>query len=209
VIDRLIRPGRPPKEVILRKLRSFCPTALSPLEERLVLSQVGIAPSALEHHVPNFAAALPVHVLALNGTLSGTFVTTLNPVGIEPAGTTMTFQGTGTIIGWGQVKVTGFLETLTSTSGQRSTVESFTFTTTKGSITIQLTNSAPKPSTPNTVLSSFSIVKATGAFQGDTDAGTADLQRPAGTPTNWHEPGDSRRMLQFERNLSNQTSLYF
>jgi hypothetical protein len=160
----------------MRRLRSFRPTALSPLEDRLVLSQVGIAPPALVHHVHHFAASVPAHVLALNGTLSGTFVTTLNPVSSQAAGTTTTFQGSGTIIGLGQVKVTGLLETLASTSGQRSTVESFTFTTTKGSITIRVTNSAPKPGTPNTVVSSFSIVKATGAFQGATDAGTADLQ---------------------------------
>jgi hypothetical protein len=160
----------------MRKLRSFRPTALSPLEDRLALSHRGMALPALVHHVHHVAASVPVHVLALNGTASGSFVTTLNPVSSQAAGTTTTFQGTGMIIGLGQVKVTGLLETLTSTSGQRSTVESFTFTTTQGSITIQLTNSAPKPGTPNTVQASFSIVNATGAFQGATDAGTADLQ---------------------------------
>jgi hypothetical protein len=160
----------------MRRLRSYRPTALSSLEDRLALSQLGIAPSALVHHVHHFAASVPAHVLALNGTLLGTFVTTLNPVSSQAAGTTTTFQGSGKIIGLGQVNVTGVRETLVSTSGQRSTVESFTLTNAQGSITIQVTNSAPNPVTPITVESSFSIVKATGAFQGDTGAGTADLQ---------------------------------
>jgi hypothetical protein len=157
----------------MRKHRSFRPTALSLLEDRVVLSHVGIAP--LVHHVQPLASPVSAHVLALNGTLSGTFVTTLNS-GSNLAGTTTTFQGSGTITGLGQVNVTGSLMKLVSPSGQLSAVETFTFTTAQGSVTIQLTKPASVPSTPATALSSFSIVKATGAFQGDIGAGVANLQ---------------------------------
>ena len=115
-------------------------------------------------------------MLSLNGTLSGTFVTTLNSATNLAAGTTTTFQGSGTITGLGQVNVTGSLVKLVGPSGQLSTVETFTLTNAQGSVTIQLTNSASIPGTPATVRSSFSIVKATGAFQGDIGTGTSSLQ---------------------------------
>ena len=50
---------------------------------------------------------------------------------------------------------------------------SFTLTTAQGSVTLQLKKSLGSPATAQT---SFSIVKATGAVQGDTATGTADLQ---------------------------------
>ena len=160
----------------MRKSRSFRPTTLSPLEGRMVLSQVGIAPPALVNPIQQIGPPVSGHVLALNGTLSGTFVTTINPGANLATGTTTTFQGSGTITGLGQVNVTGSLVKLVGPSGQLSTVETFTLTTAQGSITIRITNSAPTPSTPATARSLFSIVKATGAFQGDSGTGTADLQ---------------------------------
>jgi hypothetical protein len=160
----------------MRTHRSFRPTAVCPLEDRVVLSHVGIAPTALVHPIHHSAAPMSAHVLALNGTLSGTFVTTLNSARNLAAGTTTTFQGSGTIAGLGRVNVTGSLVKLVSPSGQLSTVESFTLTNSQGSVTIQLTKSAPIPSTPATTQSSFSIIKATGAFQGDIGTGTAKLQ---------------------------------
>jgi hypothetical protein len=113
--------------------------------------------------------------LALNGTISGTFVTTLNSANNPAAGTTTTFQGSGTVTGLGQVSVSGSLVKLVSPSGQLSTVETFTLTTAQGSVTIQLTSLATTSST-SAAQSSFSIVKATGAFQGAVDTGTASLQ---------------------------------
>jgi hypothetical protein len=115
-------------------------------------------------------------VLALNGTLSGTFITTHNPVSSGGASTLTNFQGSGTIAGLGQVKVTGLLATSVTATGQLSTVDTFTLTNAQGSVTIRLTNTAPKPGTNGTTESTFSIVNATGAFQGDNGTGTADLQ---------------------------------
>lgn len=160
----------------MRKLRSFCPTALSPLEDRVVPTQLGIAPTALVQTLPPSSPPVSQHVLALNGTISGTFVTTNNSANNPAAGTTTTFQGSGTITGLGQVSVTGSIAKTTSPAGQLSTVETFTLTTTQGSVTIQLTNSTPTPSTSTTAQNSFSIVKATGAFQGAIDTGAASLQ---------------------------------
>jgi hypothetical protein len=176
LVSRLIGPGRFPEELTMRKHHSFCPNALSLLEDRVVLSQLGIAPAALVQPIPQSAAPVPQHLLALNGTISGTFVTTLNSANNPAAGTTTTFQGSGTITGLGKVSVTGSLVKLLGPSGQLSTVETFTLTSAQGSVTIQLTNSAPKTGSPSAAQSSFSIVKATGAFQGAIGTGTATLQ---------------------------------
>jgi hypothetical protein len=54
------------------------------------------------------------------------------------------------------------LTTIVSASGQRSTVETFTLSTAKGSVTIQLTKLVAIPGTPATAHSSFSIVKSRG-----------------------------------------------
>jgi hypothetical protein len=160
----------------MRKLRSFRPTVFSQLEDRVVLSQGMMGPPALMQTLPPVSPPVSNHVLLLNGTLSGTFVTTINSGTNSNAGTTTTFQGSGTITGLGQVSVTGTLVKLVSPTGQTSSTETFTLSTATGSITIQLTKSGPVPSTPSTAVSSFSIVKATGAFQGDIGAGTANLQ---------------------------------
>ncbi len=160
----------------MRMHHSFCPTALSPLEDRVVPSQLGIAPAAFVQSSSPSAPPVPERLLALNGTISGTFVTTLNSANNPAAGTTTTFQGSGRITGLGQVSVTGSLVKLVGPSGQLSTVETFTLTTAQGSVTIQLTNSAPKTGSPSAAQSSFSIVKATGAFQGAIGTGTATLQ---------------------------------
>jgi hypothetical protein len=160
----------------MSKRRAFCPTALSPLEARVVQSHVGLAPAALVHPVHDSAAPVPVQVLALNGTLSGTFITTLNSLTNPGAGTTTIFEGSGTVTGLGKVKVTGSLTTLVSATGLRSTVETFTLSAAQGSVTIQLAKLGTTPGTPSTAQSSFSIVKATGAFTGDIGAGTAKLQ---------------------------------
>jgi len=165
----------------MRKQHSFRPTALSPLEDRLALSHFGIAPAALIHHIPRSVAPVTGHVLVLNGTISGTFVTTLNPlflgtpspVSNPVAGTTTTFRGSGTITGLGQVEVTGSLVTTATALGPRMTVETFTLTSAQGSVTLQLKNFLGSPTPAET---SFSIINATGGFQGDTGTGTADLQ---------------------------------
>jgi hypothetical protein len=159
----------------MRKHRSFRPTLLSSLEGRVVPSHAGIA-AALVHHFQGLSAPLPVHTLELNGTVSGSFVTTVNSPTNVIAGTTTTFQGSGTITGLGQVSVTGTLVRLRDPSGQISTVANFTFATAKGSVTILLVNPSPTASTSTTLRSSFSIVKATGAFQGDVGTGTASLR---------------------------------
>jgi hypothetical protein len=158
----------------MRKLRSFSPTALNPLEDRVVLSQLGVAPAALVQALP--PTSPPAHLLALNGTITGTFVTTKNAPTNLGTGTTTIFQGSGTITGLGDVSVTGSLVTLVSPKGQISIVDTFTLTAAQGSVTIQLTNPAATSGSPSTAQSSFSIVKATGAFQGAVDTGTASLQ---------------------------------
>jgi hypothetical protein len=135
-----------------------------------------MAPAALVQSIPPTAPPVPQHLLALNGTISGTFVTTKNPPSSLGFGTTTTFQGSGTITGLGDVSVTGSLVTLVSSKGQISIAETFTLTAAQGSVTIQLTNPAPTPGSPSTAQYSFSIVKATGAFQGAVDTGTASLQ---------------------------------
>jgi hypothetical protein len=159
----------------MRRFRAFHPTALGPLETRVVLSHVGVASGALVQSMHGLAAPVTLNELSLNGTVSGTFVTTIIPGSNAATGTTTTFQGSGTISGLGQVTVTGSLTTLLSTTGQRSTMETFTLTDAKGSVTIQLTSQAPSPGSPSTV-QSFSIVKATGAFQGDIGSGIASLK---------------------------------
>jgi hypothetical protein len=160
----------------MRKHRSFRPTALSPLEDRVVPSHVGVASAALVQPVNQLATPVSQHVLALNGTVKGTFVTTITPGANGTAGTTTTFNGSGTITGLGQVSVTGSQVTLFSATGLVSTVDTFTLTPATGSVTIQFTRAASIPSTPPSTVSSFSIVKATGAFQGDIGIGTASLQ---------------------------------
>jgi hypothetical protein len=160
----------------MRKHHSFRPSAPSSLEDRVVLSHVGIAPAALVHSIEPSIAPVPGHVLSLNGSLSGTFITTNNTANNLGSGTTTTFKGSGTLTGLGQLSVTGSLVNFVSPSGQLATVDTFTLTTAQGSVTIQLTKAAPTPGTPVETLSSFSIVKATGAFQGDIGTGTADLQ---------------------------------
>jgi hypothetical protein len=175
VTIRLIGPGRVPEESIMRKHRSFCPTALSPLEDRVALSHAGIAPAALVQSIPQFSPSVQGHALALNGTISGTFVTTRipGPVSNPAAGTMTTFQGSGTITGLGKVEVTGSVVTSGGALGAPSSVETFTLTTTQGSVTLELKTSPNSAATSTTV---FSIVGATGAFQGDTGTGTAELQ---------------------------------
>jgi hypothetical protein len=158
------------------KRRAFRPSALSQLEDRVVLSHIGLARPALVHHIQPIMPAATAQVLSLNGSISGTFVTTRSLVGGAVSGTTTTFQGSGTISGLGAVQVSGSLSTVLSVAGQKSSVETFTLTTSKGSVTIELSKSAPAPGKPGTVESSFAIVNATGAFAGDKGAGIADLQ---------------------------------
>ncbi len=160
----------------MTKHRFFHPTTLIPLEDRVVLSQVAPATTALVQPVSIPPVPLPGHVLSLNGTISGTFVTTTNsPISLGK-GTTTTFQGSGTITGLGQVNVTGSLATLVIPSGQNTTQEMFTLTCVQGTVTIQINQSSAVVGTPQTATSSLTIVKATGAFQGDTGTGTANLQ---------------------------------
>jgi hypothetical protein len=160
----------------MKKHHSFRPSALSSLEDRVVLSQLAIAPVALVQSTPQPVPPIPVHALSLNGTLSGTFVTTNNVPTSLGTGTTTTFNGSGTITGLGQVQVTGSLVQLLSPTGQVSSAETFTLSNAQGSVTMQLTKSAPTPGSSAGAQSSFSIVKATGAFQGDIGTGIADLQ---------------------------------
>jgi hypothetical protein len=87
----------------------------------------------------------------------------------------MIIQGLGTIAGLGQVSVTGSRVERVSLSGQLSTVETFTVSNAQGSVTIELTKLPHSASTQSTATSSYSIVKTTGAFQGDIGTGTADL----------------------------------
>ena len=171
--DRLIGPGRLSEENTVGKPRSFRPTTLSPLDDRLALSQVGLAPAALLHQVRQSVVPEAGHELALNGTISGTFVTTPSPVSNAVAGFTTTFVGSGPITDLGQVEVTGTLETPASASGPRSRVETFNLTTAQGSVTLRVNDFAGSPATAQP---SFSIVKATGVFAGDTGTGAADLQ---------------------------------
>jgi hypothetical protein len=159
----------------MKKHHSFRPSALSPLEDRVVLSHGGIAQAALVQPVPTGGVPVSLHALALNGTISGTFVTTVGPVN-GVAETITSFKGSGTITGLGQVNVSGSLVQVVSPTGQVSTFETFTLSTAKGSISIQLTTSPSKTGTPGLAQSSFTIIKATGAFQGDVGTGTASLQ---------------------------------
>jgi hypothetical protein len=73
----------------------------------------------------------------------------------------------------GKVEVSGSLVTSVSGLGAPSAVETFTLTTSQGSVTLELKTSPNSAATSTTV---FSIVGATGAFQGDTGTGTAELQ---------------------------------
>jgi hypothetical protein len=155
------------------KHHSFHPSALDPLEDRVVLSHAAVAPVALLQPV---SSPVSSNMLALNGTITGTFVTTVNSRTNLSSGTTTIFQGSGSITGLGQVSVNGSLLSVVSATGQVSLQESFTLTNARGSVTIQLTKVIPAPSTSGIVMTSFSIIKATGAFQGATDSGAATLQ---------------------------------
>jgi hypothetical protein len=176
VKDRLIGPGRAPEEVAMRKLHSFRPALAGALEDRVVLSHVGALPPVLVNPQVPPPAPPVAHALALNGTLSGIFVTTIR-IGTNSFRDIATnFQGSGTITGLGAVAVTGSMTTLESPTSVPSTAESFTLTAAQGSITIEISSSPRALGANSTSVSSFSIVKATGAFQGDSGAGTADLQ---------------------------------
>ena len=160
----------------MRKHRSFHPTALSPLENRVVPSHSGVAPAALVQTLPPVSPPVSSNALALNGTITGTFVTTAGTATNASSGSITTFQGSGTITGLGQVRVSGSLVSVVSTTGQVSSQETFTLSNAQGSVAIQLTKVIPSPSTSGTTVTSFSIIKATGAFQRATDTGTATLQ---------------------------------
>jgi hypothetical protein len=160
----------------MRKHRSFHPTALSPLEDRVVLSSAGVAPTALVSTLPPVSPPVSSNLLALNGTISGTFVTVAGTPTNASSGSTTIFQGSGTITGLGQVTVNGSLVSAVSPTGVVSLQETFTLSNAKGSVTIQLTKVVPSPSTTGVAAISFSIIKATGAFQGAVDTGTATLQ---------------------------------
>ncbi len=166
-------PGRIPEETTMRKQRSFRATSLDNLEERIALSQVG--GSALVDQIQSLSPPVSVHQLSLNGTITGTFITTIGSSNSQPE-TITSFQGSGTISGLGQVTVKGVLETLVSTSGQQTTVEQFTLATAQGSVTLQLTKTTPISGSPGATQSSFSIISSTGAFAGDTGSGIADLK---------------------------------
>jgi hypothetical protein len=157
----------------MRKQHMFQPTALGALEDRIALSH--LAGAALVHHIQSFSPPVSVHQLSLNGTITGTFITTIGSSNTQ-SGTVTSFQGSGTISGLGKVTVTGTLETLLSPSGQKSTVALFTLTTSQGSVTLQLSHSSPKPGVAGVTQSAFSLVSATGAFKGDSATGIADLQ---------------------------------
>jgi hypothetical protein len=157
----------------MSKQHVFQPTALGALEDRIALSHVGGASL-----VQPLASPLPPvsdHQLSLNGTISGTFVTTIGSSNAQ-AGSITSFQGSGTISGLGQVRVTGVLETFVSPTGQRTTLEQFTLTTSQGSVTLQLSRTAPKAGAPGATQSTFSLISSTGAFKGDTANGIAVLQ---------------------------------
>jgi hypothetical protein len=145
------------------------------LETRVVLSHLGLGHAALVHPIHYFTAPVSVNHLSLNGTVSGTFVTTITASSNLAGGTTTTFQGTGTVSGLGQVTVTGLLTTSINATGVRSTVETFTFTTVQGSVTIQVSKPATTLTSP-TDQSSFTIVAASGMFKGATGSGTASLK---------------------------------
>jgi hypothetical protein len=158
----------------MREQRSFRPTTLYPLEDRIALSH--LTGAALLQSVPPMSPPVSVHQLLLNGTITGTFTTTLSSSNAQGFGTTTLFQGSGSITGLGQFNVIGVLDSSVSVTGQKSTVEVFTLSTAQGSVTVQLTNSVPKTGVPGTTQSSFAIINPTGVFKGDFGIGTSDLQ---------------------------------
>jgi hypothetical protein len=162
----------------MRKQHTFRPTALGALEDRMALSHVLVGPPAFVGPVAVPSTPAPGHTLSLNGTLSGTFVTTLNAPITSALGTTTTLlNGSGTITGLGQVNITGTVtSSLTSLTGQRTILETVTLSNAQGSVTIQLSASSQTPGTAQTIDSKFTIAKATGAFAGDIGTGTSNLQ---------------------------------
>jgi hypothetical protein len=158
----------------MRTQRSVPLTALYPLEDRIALSH--LIGAALMHSVQPTSPPVSVHQLFLNGTITGTFTTILSSSNAQGFGTTTFFQGSGSVTGLGQVSVTGVLETFVSVTGQKSSIETFTLSTSQGSVTLQLTGSVPEAGAPGTNQSSFTIINPTGVFKGDFGTGIADLK---------------------------------
>jgi hypothetical protein len=145
----------------MRTTHQIHPTCGDRLEERVTLSQVAGNAAAVVR-----AAAVQ---LDLSGTLSGT-AAFLTP---RPfAGKVFTVSGTGTVASMGQVNVTGFI-TLAGHLGQTSDRGALFLSNSQGSVSLMI--SRPKGSQTW----SFTLYAATGAFQGDTATGTAQLTLPS------------------------------
>jgi hypothetical protein len=154
----------------MRTTHQFHPSCGDRLEDRINMSQMpGTLPMV---PVPAIRAAAvqaaPVQ-LDLSGTIAGT-AAFLTPSPF--VGKVFTISGTGTVASMGQVNVTGYI-TLAGHLGQTSDRGALFLSNSQGSVSLLI--SRPKGSQTW----SFKLYAATGAFQGDTATGTAQLTLPS------------------------------
>jgi hypothetical protein len=150
--------------------RSFRPTALAPLEERIALSHAGVA------------AHVSAHAMNVNATAHGTMTTTSPPKGMVGGSQNATLSGNSTIPKLGAVHLTGKLSDNASLAPPYSNTKgSITLTLNSrkatGSMTVSVngppTNLAAKAGTEQL---SFTVTSASGAFASFLgDKGTATL----------------------------------
>jgi hypothetical protein len=163
---------------IMRNRRALVPGALDALESRLVLSHIGPRhplPSASAHvavAVP--LPPTPVHHLALNGFISGTFTTVPSPVATGPAKVTI-LKGSGMVSPLGPVALNGSIAVPSPQAVTSPAVESVTLAGAQGSVTLRLTPMAAGTNSSPASLFQFTIIGSTGTFAGDSGTGTAAL----------------------------------
>lgn len=150
--------------------RSFRPTALAPLEERITLSQAGVA------------AHVAAHAMTVTLTAHGTMTTTSPPKGQVGGSQEANLSGTSTVPKLGAVRLSGHLSSNGSlpppSSDTHGTITlTLTSRKTPGSLTVSVsgkpTNLAAKAGTENLT---FTVTGATGALSSYMGAtGTAVL----------------------------------
>jgi hypothetical protein len=142
----------------MMKRRSFKPTALAPLEERITLSHAAVAPHVV------------AHAMTINATAHGTMTTTSPPKGQVGGSQKASLTGTSTLPRVGAVHLTGQLTSNGSLPPQfAKTTGTITLTLTSkktpGSMTVSVTgpatNLAAKSGTEHLT---FTVKSATGAL---------------------------------------------
>jgi hypothetical protein len=147
-----------------------------------------VAPSA--HH-PHHEHHHPHHEQALRGTIRGTYTVTYPP--IPDVGPQYHLSGAGTVRGLGPVTASGTLNATGFIANGRAAGD-LTLANAAGTVTLHLVGPVQGGFAPLPEQFHFTVVSATGAYQGLQASGTADLRlsppsAAAGTFTLTLHPG--------------------